>query len=238
MNIEHFSEAAENTKTIIDRIENLIQDKQVALAEAKTERARLQSLILTGDSEAMTGIVDARALVEGIEEHLKDLRSSADSANSNHRHAEAELTRARAEALDVEGLLTNEAITQEWLKIQNKVDAMVHPFLSRLKTHEGAIQVLGRMVEESNKALGSNGSQTFKDGNLFSSAYTSVLVAGNEPITKVFTSQDYDKAVSRSMQRYEAPAKAAAHQTWLDGLKEQSKHALVDQPYIVGKTRA
>lgn len=240
VSIEQLATEAHTAQTNFNKIESVIADKQAALAEAKEERARLQSLILTGDTEAMTGIVDARALIEGLEDHLKELGEARSNSAQSLLQANAHHQQARAEGLDVQGLMTNAEITSTWEEIKNTVDGAVHPFLDRLKAHENALQELGKLIDDSNRLLGTHRNHAHRDGTSFSARYLSASVVDQSPIMPVHVPQDFNKAVAKSMQRHgeEVLAEAVKAQRAVDQeINEMQKKELED--YVrIGDTRA
>ena len=240
VSIEQLAAEAHTARETFNKIESVIADKQTALAEAKNERARLQSLILTGDTEAMTGIVDARALIEGLEDHLKELSEARNGAFQALRIADAELMQARAEALDVPGLMTNAEITSTWEEIKSIVDKATHPFLDKLKTHDNALQVLGKMIDDSNRNLGTTRNSAYRDGNLSSSRYVSASVVNQDGITPVHVPQDFNRAVTKSMERHGAAvlAEAVKAQRAVDKERNEAQKKELKDYVRIGDTRA
>ncbi|PQZ88596.1 hypothetical protein CQ018_16520 [Arthrobacter sp. MYb227] len=195
-------QAATNTLTELqDKIATVEADQQ----KANGEVTRLTALIATGDRQAMSLIVDAQAQADGLIPFLATLKRGLAGAQHVHEHAFAVDQRNRAVHRDVEGLLSPEQITALWAGLAEQVDALHFPVLDKLKAHEEAIQILGSLVTESNKVLGTNsGFETCRESAYASARVTSVLIDG-ELIKPTYPSQDSDDAVKKSGDRYRAP---------------------------------
>lgn len=188
--------------------------------DAINEVKRLTALIATGDRQAMTDILDARALANGLKVHLNDLKLALASATETHTNAVAVEQRARAVHRDVEGLLSPEEIKALWAGLAEQVDALHFPVLDKLKAHGDAIQVLGSFIDASNKVLGTNtGFSTTREHG--STARVTSATINGQLVHPSYPSQDSDDAVKKSRDRYnsaeiEATKEALATQARID----------------------
>lgn len=200
--------ATEALNAVQAKVEAIGQDHRAAVTEVE----RLTQLITAGDRKAMELITDARAQVDGLHTFLSDLGNALAGARHRHAVAVAQHQRARAEHKDVEGLLTAEEIATMWEDLTAQVDALHFPILDKLDGHKAAIQELGALVTQSNNVLGADtGATVLREGGGFvaPSALVEAVTINGERFHASHPSQDSDKALNKSFDRYDAARLAA-----------------------------
>lgn len=189
-------------------IREMIQEKQSELDTADTERQRLDSLIIQGDRQAMTDIIDARAVVNGLKTHLADLHKALAGAEHRRDEAEASQLEARVSELDVEGALIDEQMRALWVGVQTKVDKFVHEALKKTEVHNKAIQELSGLKQQA-RALRGEEPERF-DPFAISTPTKHSTSAGS--VTSVSDTRLHEEHVAKSRDRYMAPIIARQEQ--------------------------
>ncbi|MFL4478575.1 hypothetical protein ACIPUB_09915 [Paeniglutamicibacter sp. ORCA_105] len=198
----NLTEATEALDAVQAKVKSIAADHRAAVAEVE----RLTALITAGDRKAMDQITDARAQVDGLHTFLTDLRNAQTGARQRHAQATAQEQRARAEQLDVKGLLTADEIATMWEELGAKVDALHFPILDKLDGHKAALQELGALVSASDAVLGGSSHNVTREGGAMAapSALVEAVTINGHRLHAGYPSQDSDDAVKKSRDRYEA----------------------------------
>lgn len=178
-------------------IREVIQEKRGELDTADTERQRLESLIVQGNRQAMTDILDARATVNGLKTHLADLHKALAGAEHRRDEAEASHIEARVNGLDVEGALNEERIKKLALAAVEKSDQI---WFELFKTVEANSQAFDQIKVMQNRARELRGQPL---ESLYSGSMEVVTDAGT--IRRTGADDIHRDYVAKAITRFKAP---------------------------------
>lgn len=184
-------------------IRSTISQQKAAHAEEQANLQRLDSLVLlNGDTQAMRDLVGVRATINGLETHLADLQRATTAASARRDHAEANLIEARINQGDIAGHLTPEDMAKVISKARQQIDKYAHELFAKLEEHNTACNQLTAMAKRMKTLRGEEVRWDHQAGNPVS------LISINSA------------NFANSLERYEAPRIAKAHQQHLQAIRE------------------